>query len=294
MAKHTQWTDLWWALLQNFGKECRRTWSDIVIVTLAGGVASAAAGYLQTHGKQPFTEALWNGVIGAGIVFGIYALVHLIRAPWLEHKSDGTAETTLEGVGGMLTLILLIVGIIMICFSVADDLRTTPPLILGSADQGHKKADELVQLEECRDNYAALTQKEPYDSLRKRTVKVANEISDFLRGGFQSHPPYAYPSSNDPNPSEERKAAIKKAQEYDQKTTDEYMRKYKDRAVGIINEYRAKGVQVGFLEQSFGRGVPAWVQPGSLWEETPQNELGQFKELAFHVTAKDQMISPNF
>lgn len=267
---------------------------DIVIVTLAGGVASAAAGYLQTHGKQSFVDALWNGIIGAGIVFGIYALVHLLRAPWLEHSSDGTAGTRLQGVGGMMMLALLIAGITTICFSVVDDLRATPPIILGSADPEHKKAVELIQLEECRNNYAALTQKEPEDSLRRRTLKIANELSDFLRSRFENHPPYAYPQPNDPNPPDERKVAIKKCLEYDQQTTDTYMRKYKDRMVGIIREYAGKNVPTGFLEQSFSRGVPVWAPPGTVWEDTPQNELGQFKELAFHVTAKDQLIPPNF
>ena len=154
MPKHKHWRAFVWALLQQFGKECGRTWSDIVIVTLAGGVASAAAGYLQTHGKQSFTDALWNGIIGAGIVFGIYAIVHLIRSPWLEHKSDGTAGTTLQADGGMVMLALLLVGIIVVCFSVADDLRATPPIVLGSADPAHKKAEDLIQLEECKSTLA--------------------------------------------------------------------------------------------------------------------------------------------
>jgi hypothetical protein len=135
---------------------------------------------------------------------------------------------------------------------------------------------------------------EPADSLRRRTMRIANEVSDFLRNRFESHPPYAYPDSRDPNPSDERKAAIKKCLEYDQQTTDQYMRRYKDLMVGIVKEYAAKGVSTGFLEQSFTQRVPVWGIPGSVWEDSPQNELGQFKELAFHVNAKDQMISPNF
>jgi hypothetical protein len=72
------------------------------------------------------------------------------------------------------------------------------------------------------------------------------------------------------------------------------MRKYKDHAVGMIREYHGKGIFVGFLEQVFSRDVPAWAPPGSMWEDTPQDNLGQFRELAFHVDGKDQMISPNF
>jgi hypothetical protein len=131
-------------------------------------------------------------------------------------------------------------------------------------------------------------------SLRRRTMKAANEVSDFLRSRYENHPPYAYPNSNEPNPSEERKATIQKCLKYDQETTDEYMRRYKDRMVGIVSEYRAKGVPISFLEQSLSQRVPLWAQPGSAWEENPQYELGQFRELAYHVDAKDQMISPNF
>lgn len=198
----------------------------------------------------------------------------------------------------LLRLVLLLMVFAMLATDVKENLKQieTEPFVIRvvaapTADPGAVNP-EIAKWKALYES--ASGPPESATSLRRRTMKLANDVSDFLRGRYETHPPFAYPNSNDPNPSEERKAAIKKAQEYDQKTTDEYMRKYKDRAVGIISEYRAKGVPVGFLEQSFSQRVPVWAIPGSVWEDNPQNELVQFRELAFHVDAKDQMISPNF
>jgi hypothetical protein len=290
---HKNWGHFWWAILQHFGRECKKTWGGEVIAVLVGGIAGAGTTFLRTRGQVSFTDAVVDGVICAALFFAMYIFVHLLRSPWLERKSEGVAPSAIDGIFGAVMFFLLLGGSLLVCRLIAWDLQSS--LTLHSvADTGGNKSDELTALETCKTNYATLTQKEPDGSLRRRTMRLANEISDYLRGRFESHPPYAYPSSSDPNPSEERKAAIKKAVEYDQRTQDDYLRKYKDRAVGIIREYREKGVTVGFLEQSFGTRVPIWAMPGAAWEESPQNELAQFRELAFHVDAKDQLISPDF
>lgn len=287
-SQHKHWTHLWWAILQYFGRECKKTWGAEVIAVVVGGIAGAGTAYLRSHGKISFSDAVVDGLISAALFFAVYIVVHLFRSPWLERKSEGLPPSLRDGIFGAMMFVLLMAGSLFVCRLVADDLGSRITLSF-PVDPGQLRA-----LEECKGSLAELTKPESPDSLRRQTMKAANEVSDFLRGRFENHPPFAYPNSNDPNPSEERKAAIKKCQEYDQQTTDIYMHKYKDRMVNIIREYHVRSVPVGFLEQSFSQQVPIWVQPGSVWEDNPQNALGQFKELAFHVDARDQMIPPSF
>lgn len=44
---------------------------------------------------------------------------------------------------------------------------------------------------------------------------VADEVSGFLQDRAEKHPPFAYPDSRDPNPSEEQKKKIAECQKFD-------------------------------------------------------------------------------
>lgn len=290
MGKHKRWWEFYVVLLQYFGQECKNTALSEVIAALVGGIAGAVTAYLRTSGKASFTDALFDGVIGAAVFFGFYAIGHIIQSPWLEHKGETTPNKRSNTIIGATVLTFLVLGSLLAVWLVAVDWRSAI-VLSASADQGGAKATQLTELENCKTRYAALTEPESKDSLRRRTIRLANQISDFLRDRYEHHPPYAYTQPNDPDTSDAHKAAIKTSGEYDQKTADMYARRYKDQAVGIIREYNDKGVNVGYLEHAFTQQVPVWAMPGSGWENSPQDNLGQFKELAFHVTAKDQLIS---
>jgi len=132
--------------------------------------------------------------------------------------------------------------------------------------------------------------REPKDSLRRRTMRVADELYKYLQNRSEVHPPVAYPDSNDPNPSEERKKAIRICQQYDQETQDYYLKHFRDRMVGIVKEYEAKGVHTRFLENDFKQRVPGVQAVGSEWEGSSFDELSQFRDLAYHVDARDHLI----
>lgn len=215
--------------------------------------------------------------------------LHSFRVPWLLAQRVTAKEGPLSFWWGILGLGYFVLFTFCIIYTAAWFYTMQPHVEL--VREPDQRDVRIMQLQE---QLSAMSTAESPTSLRRRTMKAADEVSDFLRSRYESHPAYAYPNSSDPNPSDERKAAIQKCQKYDQETTDEYMRKYKDRLVGLVSEYRAKGVPVGFLEQSFSQHVPVWGIPGSMWEDNPQNDLKQFRELAYHVDAKDQMISPNF
>jgi len=84
--------------------------------------------------------------------------------------------------------------------------------------------------------------REPSDSLRKRTMRAADELHEYLEKRAEGRPPDAWPNSNEPVPSPERKAAIKLSQSYAQETQNYYMKHFKDRLMGIVKEYESIGV----------------------------------------------------
>ena len=194
---------------------------------------------------------------------------------------------------------LRVVLLILVFAMLATDLKSTlqelhaEPLVINwtvpSADAGAKNA-EIFRLQQ---KLALLRQAEPASSLRRRTVALADEFERFRRERQEHHPPNAYPNSNDPTPSEERKNAIKLCQQYDQETQDQYNRLYRDRFVGIIREYHTKGVPVGWMENAAAQGNLAWMPPGSPWEGTPQDDVTQFRNLAYRVDGHDNLIALN-
>jgi hypothetical protein len=130
---------------------------------------------------------------------------------------------------------------------------------------------------------------EPTDSLRRRTTKLANELSLF----WSRRPAPLQPIQN-PTTEEERKRNATWDQ-YWREVESVYARECKDRVLGIIREYKVKGVPTGFLEagaenHSFGASLfPSIGSPVCF-----QDELCQFRELAYHVDARHQMIGPDF
>jgi len=61
--------------------------------------------------------------------------------------------------------------------------------------------------------------------------------------------------------------------------------------VGILREYQAKGVPTRFLENDFKQRVPGMAYIGSDWEGSSLDELSQFRDLAYHVEARDNLIT---
>jgi len=132
--------------------------------------------------------------------------------------------------------------------------------------------------------------REPKDSLRRRTMRVADELYDYLKKRAAGQPPVTIPDSSDPNPSEERKKAIHLYQQYAQETEDYYLKHFKDRMVGIVKEYESKGVPTHYLENDFRQRVPGVMAVGSVWEGSSMDDLSQFRNLAYRVDARDHLI----
>lgn len=197
-----------------------------------------------------------------------------------------------------LRLVLLLMVFGMLAVDLRENLKQieTEPFVIKvvaapSADPGAVNPE----IAKWKAKYEAIAgSPESPDSLRRRTLKLADDFARFRRERHDNHPPYAYPNSNDPNPSEERKKAIALAQKYDQETLDQYNHLYRDRFVGIIREYQAKGVPVAWLENTASNGNLVWVPPGSSWEGSPQDEFTLFRNFAYRVDEHDNLIVLTF
>jgi len=153
--------------------------------------------------------------------------------------------------------------------------------------QNNTQADTIKEL---NGKLFVFTQPEPLDSLRRRTCKLADEFTVYLVGMQENKnkPPDAFPNSTDPNPSEGRKKEIEASQAYYRGIEDYYAKHFRDRFVGIVKEYENRGVRVGFLANDFTQRVPYIPSPGSVMDGL--DEISRFRDLAYHVDARDHLI----
>jgi hypothetical protein len=276
---------LWWAILEHFGRECKKTWSGEVIAVFVGGIAGAATSYLRTRGHISFTDALVDGLITAVLFFAIYVFVHLLRSPWLERSSEGVAPSLGDGILGSVLFLFLLGGVLLICHLLAQDWHSELTL--------HTQPDpsELRTVEECKSTLASLTKPLPTNSLRHQTLELVNELNLF----WVNRP--APPQQPVQNPAtDEDRARNAKWDRYWNETKVAYQSKqFNQRILGMVKKYLIQGVPVGFLEKAAEqpeRYFGALPYGGFSLDTCDQymNELCQLRELAFHVDAYDIRI----
>jgi hypothetical protein len=105
---------------------------------------------------------------------------------------------------------------------------------------------------------------EPSNSLRKRTTGLANELDVFLAERWSRRPPG------------HGEATLK----YDQITYDLYMKHYKNRTVGILQELQGKGLDTGLLAVS-GGAPSRFLMP---------DEIRQLRDLAYHLDERGNVV----
>lgn len=183
-----------------------------------------------------------------------------------------------------IVLLLLFFGLL------AENTKVEIQQLEGERDPPPIKLTALPAPEVCKTN---LLSAESHDSLRRRTIRLVDELNLFWsRRAAPARQPVQSATSD-----EDRKLNA---------AWDEYWRtgkaaylnaNYRERLVGIVREYKNKGVQTGFMEQAFDqpeRLVGAAPYGGWQLDNCAQymNELCQLRELAFHVNAQDQRIDP--
>ena len=147
------------------------------------------------------------------------------------------------------------------------------------------------QEQELKNRHSQLPEPEAPDSLRKRTGALADEWTAYVteRLADPNKPPDHYPNSANPIPSEEEKKAIEKTREFYGGIEKYYSAHFKNRFIGIIQEYKAVGVNTHFLESTFAQFPPYPVPEGSV--ALGNDALSLFRELAYHVDAKGHLLN---
>jgi hypothetical protein len=240
----------------------------------------------------------WMGTTLLALAIG--ALNHYV-VPYIDGVLDGekpAKKPLLKRIRGTV-IVTLATWLLLYCLNVGYTIYTDHAnLAAQNQSKDQRIRDQEQQLEQntstigdLNRKLSTLTIQEPNDSLRRRTFKLADDLTDYLMMRQGNHPPYAYPDSRDPNPSEERKKMILTAQSFDQETMNYYSKHFKDRLVGILKEYNARGVKTGYLESDANQRLPAIAPPGSITEGSCYDDLSQFRDLAYHVDAKGNLIT---
>jgi hypothetical protein len=86
---------------------------------------------------------------------------------------------------------------------------------------------------------------EPEDSLRKRTLALAGELEVFDRKRSKTFPGY----STEHMTPDEAQAASQTAIRYDRQTQDLYRKQFAVPTVAVVNEFKAKGIDVSGVEE---------------------------------------------
>jgi hypothetical protein len=258
-------------------------------------------------GMRPFLVAfghlLWRsltGLVGGWMATSLAAIgvgiVNYLVAPRIDAIIHGEKTAKKPRITGSLVLTIatwLLLYASSVVYTVYTDharLVTENTSLLseiGTKDQViHQYAVSVI---DCANRLKSLTTEEAEDSLRRRTFRLADEFARYIAKAQQNKPPDASPSSSDPNPTEERKKAMELSRAYYKTIEDHYFMHFRDRFVGIIREYNTKGVRTGNFEIDFDKRVPSIAQEGSFFYG--MDDLTRFRDLAYHVDAKDHLIT---
>jgi hypothetical protein len=134
------------------------------------------------------------------------------------------------------------------------------------------------------------TQKESPNSLRRRTVKLVNDL--ILFWGQRHAPPAPNPNAAD----DQDRQRVAKWEQYWRETSAAYVSAgLRERILRIVREYKAKGIPTGYLEAAeqperlMGSDVFGGI--GSLEQCSRfMSDVCYLRELAYHVDAQNEPI----
>jgi hypothetical protein len=273
--RHSSWYDYYWSFLKEFGKECYKTWRTELFASVI------VCFWLYVFNQKAID--LEVALVATIYTLLSFALVHISRIPWLLYKQAEEAKNLKWGWG--VFGIAVLAGAFAVCVYTGLWFYTMQPQVklAGTPDARDQR---IVTIEAQLNKLKVI---ESPVSLRRRTIKLSNEIFDF----WQKHPTPSQPVQNPANDDERKRN--KDFDDYWRTVDGLYKREYKERLLGIVREYKGKGVATGYLEaaaENHTFGASAFSMIGS--PVCSQDEICQFRELAFHVDAQDQLITTNF
>jgi len=132
-----------------------------------------------------------------------------------------------------------------------------------------------------------MTQKESPNSLRRRTIALEHEVSDYL-GARDAGKPTTW-KGGPPTTLEEKKIA-ETDQSYRDETQRFYLARYAGRIEAIVQEYKAKGVDTRYFDGNTIQGYPYFYALGSPVTAMCDDLLCRLRELTYHIDIYDNRI----
>lgn len=200
-------------------------------------------------------------------------------------------EAFSESVRSALMTVGITVGVWIVVFGCVVVRRTYNDHMFAVAEIAQLQQTPKPPCPICPTCLTPSTYVEPKNSLRRRTMRLVRELNEFWsRRPTPTQVPVSNPSTED---DRQRNAGWDR---YWRDAKVEYLnRDYKERLVGIVREYKSKGVDTGNMELIFDqpdRLVGAAPFGGWQLDNCMQymNELCQLRELAYHVQPNDDPI----
>jgi hypothetical protein len=230
----------YWDIFKRLGNECNRTWRG----ELAAAALTAAGSYLLINRVNTIA---WTSYKTAGlsmaIAIGSIALWHILRAPWLVHQENlgaGGATRKAHWGHGLFGMAVL-AG------------------VLGGGGLYARK-----QLAKPIAPVITPPYVEPNNSLRKRTLATTKDLDVFLAERWTRRPPGHGVDTL----------------KYDQATLDLYIKHFRDRTLGILQELQEKGLDTGLL--ALPGGAPSRI--------LLPDEIRQLRDLAYHLDERGNVV----
>jgi hypothetical protein len=277
---HSTWLSYYWALCKKVGQQALDLWWKELLTATA--ISAVSYVWILLTDSDPNA---WKNfriiLISTAITFGLFGIGHIVRAPWLIHNRNASAQ---QESGGHWGFGVLGAGVMIGIFAGAAYLtlyvwrvHNIPVSMAISAPP----APQIVQTRIPQQG------PEPRDSLRRRTLKLADEYTEFFVKSQEAAPPIAIPSTPEPPPSEEQKKARQLYRDYWREIENRYGELFKQRFIGILKEYDNKGIKIGIWENDFTDRLPGISQPYTFMQI---DDISRFRELAYHVDARDHLI----
>ena len=230
----------YWCFFKRLGNECIRTWRG----ELAAAVLTATGTYLLIHRVNAVAWTSFKSE-GLSMVIAVWsiALWHVLRTPWLLHKetlNDVAGTRKVHWAHGLFGIVVL------------------AGVLVGSGLYARKQLAKPIA------PVMAAPYVEAKNSLRKRTLGLANDLNVFLGERWARRPP----------------GHGQDTMKYDQATLDLYMKLYKSRTVGILQELQDKGLDTGLLAAPGGAST-RFLLP---------DEIRQVRDLAYHLDEKGNVV----
>lgn len=227
----------------------------------------------------------------------VFAFGHVIHAPVLLHDADAHsgARSKHWGFGILGVVILTIVAASVAAIGIWWWISRAPRIVTRGADLGAIGIAELVkENRDLRERLEPLTVKEPEDSLRRRTIRLANEIDHYVEGRWAERPPVNFADFQNPHPTDDQKKSMQLWSKWNQDSYDYFRDHFKAQWVNIVKEYDSKGVPVGHLINDAEQYQPVQLLsfpfPPAREDSMCQFAITRFRELAYHVNPDGSVV----